>query len=178
MLERKFVHVVELANDNLSSKIYLTEIAPPATRGRWCGMIQTFYYTGSILATGIAIPLGKIATPWAWRIPILIQVAPAFITFAFVFFLPDSPRWLYARGEKDKAIAILADLHSLNRDINSPLIQLEVAEIDESIGLDAQSTFWDFSSIFGTAATRYRFMMACLIAIPGQLCGNGLTSCE
>ena len=160
------------------AKIYLTEIVPPMTRGRWCGMIQTFYYTGSILATGVCIPLGRSASNWAWRVPLLLQVVPAFVTWAFVWFLPESPRFLYVNGQKDRAARILADLHSRDKDVNSPLIKLEVAEIEESVALAQNMRFWDFRSVFGTRDSRWRLNMALLIAVPGQLCGNGLTSCK
>jgi hypothetical protein len=46
------------------------------------------------------------------------------------------PRWLYATGKPDKARQILAKLHSSTGDLHSPLIDLEVEEIEEKIALD------------------------------------------
>ena len=52
-----------------------------------------------------------------------------------------SPRWLYAHGKPEKARNLLAKLHSETGDINSPLVDLEVEEIEEKIALDgADST--------------------------------------
>lgn len=46
------------------------------------------------------------------------------------------PRWLYTRGRKEEARQILAKLHSSTGDINSPLIELEIEEIEEKIEID------------------------------------------
>jgi hypothetical protein len=46
------------------------------------------------------------------------------------------PRWLYAHGSPDKARALLAKLHSNTEDINSPLVNIEIEEIEEKVALD------------------------------------------
>jgi hypothetical protein len=64
-------------------------------------------------------------------------------------FLPESPRWLYSRGHREEAVAILAKYHSQTGDINSPMIQLEIQEIEERISLDgADKRWWDFKELF------------------------------
>lgn len=78
-----------------SAKSYLAEISSPASRGRWMGLLNSFYYVGQLLASGIAIPFGRrpITDNYAWRAPIFCQGVPAIINIAFVFMLPESPRW-------------------------------------------------------------------------------------
>jgi MFS family permease len=76
-----------------SAKSYLSEITSPSNRGRWMGLLNSFYYVGQIVASGISIPFGKRPDAWAWRSPILLQAAPAIINVAFVLLLPESPRW-------------------------------------------------------------------------------------
>ena len=36
---------------------------------------------------------------------------PAMITFVGVFFLPESPRWLFLNGFKDRAVAVFEGMH-------------------------------------------------------------------
>lgn len=130
---------------------------------------------GQILATGISIPFGKRETTASWRAPILIQLAPAAINVAFVLFIPESPRWLYSRGRREEAVQILARYHSKTGDINSPMIQLEIQEIEERISLDgADKRWWDFRELFRTRANAYRFWLCAITSIWGQLSGNGL----
>lgn len=162
-----------------SAKSYLAEITSPSNRGRWMGLLNSFYYVGQIIASGISIPFGRTASDYAWRAPIYLQAVFALINVAFVMFLPESPRWLYTRGRKERAVAILAKLHSRDNDVMSPLVQLEIQEIEENISLKgADKTFWDFRALFRTAAARYRFMLCAIVSCWGQLSGNGLITCE
>ena len=76
-----------------SAKSYLTEMTSPSTRGRWVGLLNSFFYVGQIIASGVAIPFGRSISEYAWRAPLLLQCAPAVVNLAFVFVLPESPRW-------------------------------------------------------------------------------------
>lgn len=139
------------------------------------GLLNSFYYVGQLIASGIAIPLGLRPDTWAWRSPILLQSAPAVINVIFVLLLPESPRWLYSRGHKERAVSILAKLHSRDMDPHSPLIQLEIQEIEANISLSgADKRWWDFRAIFNSAANRYRFGLCAIVSCWGQLSGNGL----
>lgn len=52
------------------------------------------------------------------------------------------PRWLYTRGKTAEARQILARFHSSTGDINSPLVALEIEEIEDRLALDgADSVF-------------------------------------
>lgn len=94
---------------------------------------------------------------WSWRSPLMLQALPAILNAAFILFLPESPRWLYTRGKKDQAIEILARLHSKDMDVNSPLIKLEIEEIEVNISVDgSDQRWWDFRALFNTFGNRYR----------------------
>jgi MFS family permease len=138
------------------------------------------YLVGQLLASGIAIPFGRMdGSQWAWRTPILLQCGPAAINVVFVMFISESPRWLYSRGKTEQATLVLAKLHSRDRDVNSPMVRLQISEFEENISLSgADKRWWDFRQIFKTRAHRYRFGLCCIIAIWGTLSGNGLITCR
>ncbi|KDN63536.1 hypothetical protein CSUB01_11993 [Colletotrichum sublineola] len=48
-----------------------------------------------------------IQSEWSWRIPSLLQAAPALVPICCVFLLPESPQWLIANGRADEAMAML-----------------------------------------------------------------------
>lgn len=96
-----------------------------------------------------------------------------------MYWMPESPRWIYSRGDTARARRILADLHSRDRDINSPLIEFEIEEIEESISLDgSDKRWWDFRKLVNTAPNRYRLGLCFMVSVYGQLSGNGLITCE
>ncbi|ORX35137.1 and other transporter-domain-containing protein [Kockovaella imperatae] len=156
---------------------YLAEITPPKYRGRVIGAFDSMYYIGQIIATGICIPFGRGTSNWAWRVPFCLQAAPLLVLMAGILFCPESPRWLYAHGQEEKALRILADLHSRDGDINSPLVQLEMQEIRAQISQDGADTrWWDFRSLFNTRANTYRFLLGVVNLVWSQFAGNGLVT--
>ncbi|KAJ7930117.1 hypothetical protein B0H13DRAFT_915479 [Mycena leptocephala] len=153
---------------------YVVEMAPPQWRGRLTGLFNTFYYAGSILCTGIATATGRIESTRSWRAPLAIQIVAAGILVIFSFLLPESPRWLLSVGRKEEALHILARYHG-NDDPNSPLVQLEWKEFEESIKLNASDKrWWDYKELFNTPNARYRTFLMMLMAFFGQWSGNGL----
>ena len=137
------------------------------------------FAVGQLLASGISIPFGRHNSSWAWRAPLLLQALPAAINVCFILLLPESPRWLYSRGHKEKATKIMARLHSRDKDVNSPLIRLQIGEIEENISLDgADKRWWDFRTLLRNRASRYRFGMAAIISVWGTFSGNDLITCK
>ncbi|KAH9480303.1 Lactose permease [Psilocybe cubensis] len=155
-----------------SAKSYLAEMAPAHSRGAYLGFLNSFYYVGQMTATGMMVATGKFNSEMSWRLPLYIQLVPGALNVIFVFLCPESPRWLYSIGKTEQARKILARFHSSTNDPNSPLVDLEMREIEEKIQIDgADKTWWDFRPLFTTRAERYKAYMVILI---GQLSGNGL----
>ena len=71
-------------------------------------------------------------TSWAWRIPSAIQALPSVIQLVFIWFIPESPRWLLDHGHEDKALEVLADLHG-GGDPTNELVVLEFEEIKQQV---------------------------------------------
>ncbi|KDQ62665.1 hypothetical protein JAAARDRAFT_203742 [Jaapia argillacea MUCL 33604] len=173
----RFLTGLGSATANAGAKSYLGEITPPQTRGLFLGFQNSFYYVGQLVATGMAVSTGRWSSEWSWRLPLFVQMVPALLNAVFVFFLPESPRWLHSRGKQEQARQILANLHSSTGDAKSPLVELEIEEIEEKIAIDgSDKRWWDFRSLFRTAADRYRAGMVILMGSFGQLSGNGMVT--
>ncbi|PFH51320.1 hypothetical protein AMATHDRAFT_59397 [Amanita thiersii Skay4041] len=188
LLGGRFVLGFGVAITTTAAPAYVVEMSPPQWRGRLtglppfeslatsylCALFIAFYYSGSILCTGITIATGRIESSVSWRAPLAIQIAPAGILAIFSWFLPESPRWLLSVGQKDEARKILAKYHG-NGDENAPLVLLEWKEFEEAIRLDASDKrWWDYSELVNTRNARYRTFMMLLMGFFGQWSGNGL----
>lgn len=116
-------------------------------RGRITALYNTGYFGGAIPAAGISLGTQHLASDWSWRIPVLIQALPAILVVSTVFFLPESPRWLYLHGREAEAFALLTRYHG-NGDAANAIVRLEVEEFREGLRMDASDKrWWDFKYV-------------------------------
>jgi hypothetical protein len=124
----------------------------------------------------ISFGTNYIPNDWAWRIPALLQAIPSVIQLAFIFWVPESPRYLMAKDKHDKALEILAKYHA-NGNANHPTVQFEFREIKETLRLEFEakksSSYLDF---FRTKGNRYRFAVLISLGIFSQWSGNAIIS--
>lgn len=101
------------------SPAYIAEVAPANIRGRMTTVQQIMIITGLTAAFLVNYVLAKTAGAstnpfWgglaAWRWMYLLQAAPAVVFLAALFFIPESPRFLVARGRHEEARGVLARL--------------------------------------------------------------------
>ncbi|KAF8969396.1 general substrate transporter [Flammula alnicola] len=166
LLGGRFTLGFGVAISTTAAPAYVVEMSPPQWRGRLTGLYNTFYYSGSILCTGLTVATNRINSTASWRAPLAIQIIPASILL--------SPRWLIAVGRKEEARKVLAKYHG-NGNPDAPLVLLEWKEFEEGVKLDASDKrWWDYSELFNTRNARYRTSMMLLMGFFGQWSGNGL----
>lgn len=160
----------------LSSPLLLTELCHPQHRARVTAVYNCLWNVGAIICTWLTFGTKRIESNWCWRIPALTQAFPSVIQLSFIWFIPESPRWLISKERNEEALAILGKYHA-NGDINNPTVQFEYAEIKETLRLEFQykktSSYLDF---FKTRGNRYRLMLLASLGLFSQWSGNGLVS--
>ncbi|KAH7374614.1 general substrate transporter [Plectosphaerella cucumerina] len=107
------------------SPILLAELTYPTHRGKITSLYNTLFFVGAIAAAWISFGTLKMSGDWSWRIPPLLQGAGPAIQLLFSWFLPESPRWLIARGRADEARELLVRHHAAG-DRTSRLVALEM----------------------------------------------------
>ena len=92
----------------LSCPLLLTEIAHPQHRGRVTAIYNCLWNLGALICAWIAFGTSHIGTGWSWRLPTLFQAIPSVIQLMFIWWIPESPRWvsIFTRFETH----LLADL--------------------------------------------------------------------
>ena len=160
----------------LSSPLLLTELCHPQHRARVTAIYNCLWNLGSIINTWLTFGTKHIASDWSWRIPTIGQAFPSLIQIAFIWFIPESPRWLISKDRGDEALQILGKYHA-NGNVDDPTVQFEFAEIKETLRLEfmykKSSTYLDFLK---TRGNRYRLLLVASLGLFSQWSGNGLVS--
>ncbi|MGD0812044.1 MAG: sugar porter family MFS transporter [Verrucomicrobiota bacterium] len=89
----------------LIAPVYIAEIAPCGLRGSLVSFNQLMIVTGisaSFFSNYYLLPLGD--TCWRWMLG--VEAIPAAAYFFLLFFVPESPRWLYGKGQEEQALRI------------------------------------------------------------------------
>jgi SP family sugar:H+ symporter-like MFS transporter len=135
------------------SPAYISEVAPASIRGRMTTVQQIMIITGLTAAFVVNYFLAKAAGVstaqyWAgleaWRWMYLIQALPAAIFLVALFFIPESPRYLVAKGRLDEARAVLTRL------FGGDVADAKLDEIRETFSTDHQPRLSDVLAPAGT----------------------------
>ncbi|KAK5131131.1 hypothetical protein LTR08_001279 [Meristemomyces frigidus] len=160
----------------LSSPLLLTEICHPQHRSRVTAVYNCLWNLGAVVATWLTFGTFHIGSNWAWRIPSIVQAMPSVLQLCFLYWVPESPRWLMAKGKNEEALQMLAKHHADGNELDETVI-FEYAEIKETIRLESEarhsSSYLDF---FRTKGNRYRFFLLITLGLFSQWSGSGLVS--
>ncbi|CAG8212866.1 unnamed protein product [Penicillium olsonii] len=123
----RFIIGIGIVFANTFAPMLIGELAHPRERQVVTSLYQTSWYIGAIIAAWTTLGTFSIPNNWSWRIPSLLQAAPAFCQIIGVYCLPDSPRWLIAKGRTEEAKAVLIKYHA-NGDAGSEYYLVRVLE--------------------------------------------------
>lgn len=86
--------------------IYISELSPPAVRGRLVGIYEVGWQVGGLVGFWINYGVDSTMTPGhsQWLVPMAVQVIPAGLLLIGLFGIPESPRWLFMKGKRDSAV--------------------------------------------------------------------------
>nr|CBV37356.1 hexose transporter [Colletotrichum graminicola] len=160
----------------VSAPTYVSELAHPKWRGTLTGLYNCMWPVGAIIAGWVAYGAEQIPGDDGWRVPVWCQLITSGIVIIFVFFLPESPRWLVANDRHEEAAKILTALHG-ESDPNHPIVQLQMKEMMAQISSEASDKrWWDYRELWDTHSARRRLICVLGMAIMGQASGNSLSS--
>jgi hypothetical protein len=138
-------------------------------------------FTCCLLISGIPIAywldfgFTRMSNQVSWRFPIAFQGFFALVSGSVMFFLPDTPRWYYAKGKEFEGDAVLAKLH--NQPVSHPAVQSMKQEIMNTLKLESEEEnkfniwglLWDTSDLKVGRRIRIAFMVLSIQQMMGKL---------
>ncbi|KAH7176382.1 general substrate transporter [Dactylonectria macrodidyma] len=159
----------------LPCPILVTELAYPTHRGKITALYNTFFYFGSIAAAWTTYGTFKIQSTWAWRIPSALQAAIPFLQLLGFYWLPESPRWLIAKGRVEEARAVFVKHHGGGEEI--PLVDYEMTEIQTALELErSNGATASWAAMVSTEPNRKRVLIAFILGFFSQWNGIGVVT--
>lgn len=130
---------------------------------------------GSFVAAWLTFGTNRIPSNWAWRAPSLVQALPSILQLLFIWFVPESPRWLISRGKNERALRILANAHAAGDKLDT-VVQLEYQEIRGTLKLEQEIEGNNWSELWSKPGNRHRLTILITLGFFSQWSGNGLVS--
>lgn len=117
---------IAVGGASVLAPMYIAEVSPAHLRGRMVSINQLTIVIGISMAyfsNYFLLAIGENA----WRWMFAAEAIPSLLFFAALFIVPESPRWLVARDEEEKA------KHVLEKVAGADFANFELSEIKESL---------------------------------------------
>ncbi|CAK7221627.1 hypothetical protein SBRCBS47491_004593 [Sporothrix bragantina] len=142
--------------------IYISELSPPAIRGRLVGIYELGWQIGGLVGFWINYGINQHMAPskTQWLIPFGVQLIPAGLLLIGSIWVPESPRWLFSKGRREEATKVLCWLRQLPA-TDTYMLQ-EIAYIDEDLTRfrdEVGAGFWKPFRALRNKAVLWRFFL-------------------
>lgn len=142
------------------SPMYVAEVAPPKNRGTLVAVYQLAIVLGILCSYTINYGLHNVENNWRWMFA--TGIVPSVLFFIGLFFIPESPRWLFKAGMGDKSLKVLTRIGG------ETLARVEIREIAES--LKEASASVSLKELFKPSSRKVMFagfFLAVLVQVSG-----------
>ncbi|KAL1988465.1 hypothetical protein VTN96DRAFT_9520 [Rasamsonia emersonii] len=156
-----------------TTPLWVSELIPARSRGRHVAIQGNLIALGIIIAYYFNIGLSYTTGAVQWRTPIAAQGVFILAQVAWVYLLPESPRWLTKHKRHGEAIDVIAQLHGKEFGHRHPAVLKQKKDIDEVLMLEEADGPWRIQEVFknGPLKIRRRFLLVIALQAMQQLSG-------
>ncbi|CAN8100984.1 unnamed protein product [Discula destructiva] len=146
--------------------IYISELAPPAVRGRLVGIYELGWQIGGLVGFWINYGVNTTMAPShsQWLVPFAVQLIPAGLLLFGALWMRESPRWLFAKGRREQALGNLCWMRMLPA--TDIYIVEEVSYIDEELDRyhsEVGVGFWRPFGALRSKTVQWRFFLGSML---------------
>ncbi|KAI7777526.1 hypothetical protein LA080_003420 [Diaporthe eres] len=141
----RFITGIGTGIETSTVPMYQSELCEASKRGRLVSSEPLFVGVGIEIAYWFDYGMSFVPGSIAWRLPIACQMLFAFAVIVLVFGLPESPRYLYAHGKEEEALAVLCKVY--DRPADDPKIAKEQGEILEALKIEREHGEYQWSKL-------------------------------
>ncbi|GME85997.1 unnamed protein product [Ambrosiozyma monospora] len=133
------------------SPTLMSELTYPSHRQVVTAVYNTCWYLGAIIGAWVTFGTRNVSGEWCWRIPSICMAFWPLVQLTFIFFVPESPRWLVSKGRTEEARSILMKYHAdNNEEVGGALVDFEMAEISAAIQAEQMANNFSYLDFFKT----------------------------
>jgi MFS family permease len=121
-----------------TAPVWQGETSKASWRGKLIVIEMIMNIFGFMLSNWVTFGFSFVPGSVAWRVPLAIQFLFIIILYATVPWLPESPRWLIAKGRIEEADVILAVLE--DKDVDDPYIITQSKDIQWAVDYERENT--------------------------------------
>ncbi|KAL1963995.1 hypothetical protein VTN77DRAFT_7541 [Rasamsonia byssochlamydoides] len=143
--------------------VWQSESAPRKIRGMMVASALSWLIVGQLLAYWIDYAMASYNSSVGWRFPLGFQAFIAILTSVMLFFMPESPRWLFQHDRREEATEILRLLHTHQGVVDEDALAATISEITEVIALESKQKGWKELLKEDNVGSRRRVLLACLL---------------
>ena len=145
----------------LVAPLYISEISPASRRGFLVTLNQLLIVFGTLVGMIVSFEIAR-HIPGSWRLMFFLGGLPAIALTIAVTWIPESPRWLLQRGERERAEAVLRRL--------APESEAQVQATIDDITRAIREESGTYSELL-SKAVRKPLVIAVMLAIIQQITG-------
>lgn len=148
--------------------IYISELSPPAVRGRLVGIYELGWQIGGLVGFWINYGVDNTMEPShsQWLIPFAVQLIPAGLLLIGALFIPESPRWLFTKGRREKAMKTLCWMRNLQPDDIYIIEEVSFIDADlEKFRREVGAGFWKPFLSLKERKVQWRFFLGAMLFV-------------